>query len=193
MVQRLACIEERIVDATLSEHALQTGNVLGDQRSILRAEIIGNHRHALARLEIDEVGAVREREFELAPVEYVKNDDVVPLAAEIRERVEDRIHWEYGKQTGTLLDEDEPAPSVDFSDIENKYRAKIADRKHEGDRFSDAKQHITVLFVETGEFTTGATKFFSPLNLPSFAIALIPPLAVSAVNLSMFGPRAKPA
>src|SRR6516225_7468421 len=34
----------------------------------------------------------------------------------IRQRIEDRLHWEYAKKTGTLLDDDEPAPPLVFSD-----------------------------------------------------------------------------
>jgi predicted RND superfamily exporter protein len=74
----------------------------------------------------------------------------------IRERVEDRIHWEYGKQTGTLLDEDEPAPSVDFSDIENKYRAQVSGPELEHDRFSSTKLGTTLMLVEVGGFSTSA-------------------------------------
>jgi hypothetical protein len=32
----------------------------------------------------------------------------------VRERIEDRLRWEYGKRAGTLLDESEPPPSLDF-------------------------------------------------------------------------------
>ena len=74
----------------------------------------------------------------------------------IRGRVEDRIHWEYGKQTGTLLDEDEPAPSVDFSDIENKYRAQVSGPELEHDRFSSTRLGTTLMLVEVGGFSTSA-------------------------------------
>jgi predicted RND superfamily exporter protein len=74
----------------------------------------------------------------------------------IRERVEDRIHWEYAKQTDTLLDEDEPAPSVDFSDIENKYRAQVSGPELEHDRFSSTKLGTTLMLVEVGGFSTSA-------------------------------------
>ncbi|HVU52655.1 MAG TPA: MMPL family transporter [Polyangia bacterium] len=83
---------------------------------------------------------------------------LLPLAdlRTIRERVEDRIHWEYGKQTGTLLDEDEPAPSVDFSDIENKYRAQVSGPELEHDRFSSTRLGTTLMLVEVGGFSTSA-------------------------------------
>jgi uncharacterized protein len=74
----------------------------------------------------------------------------------IRERVEDRIHWEYAKQTDTLLDEDEAPPSVDFSDIENKYRAEVSGPELENDRFSSTKLGTTLMIVEVGGFSTSA-------------------------------------
>ena len=39
----------------------------------------------------------------------------------IRERIEARLHWEYGKKTGTLLDEDEPAPHAGLQ----RHRAQV--------------------------------------------------------------------
>jgi hypothetical protein len=80
----------------------------------------------------------------------------LPDLRTIRERVEDRIHWEYGKQTGTLLDDDEPAPSVDFSDIEDKYRAQVSGPELEHDRFSSTRLGTTLMLVEVGGFSTSA-------------------------------------
>jgi predicted RND superfamily exporter protein len=74
----------------------------------------------------------------------------------IRARIEDRIHWEYGKTTGTLLDEDEPAPPLDFSDIESKYRSEVAGPELEHDRFSSSKLGTTLMLVEVGGFSTSA-------------------------------------
>jgi predicted RND superfamily exporter protein len=74
----------------------------------------------------------------------------------IRRRVEERIHWEYAKQSGTLLDEDEPAPSVDFSDIEGKYRSQVSGPELENDRFSSTKLGTTLMLVEVGGFSTSA-------------------------------------
>jgi predicted RND superfamily exporter protein len=74
----------------------------------------------------------------------------------VRERIEDRIHWEYAKKTGTLLDEEEPAPSVDFSDIEQKYRAQVSGPELENDRFSSTKLGTTLMLVEVGGFSTSA-------------------------------------
>jgi predicted RND superfamily exporter protein len=74
----------------------------------------------------------------------------------IRQRIEDRIHWEYAKQTDTLLDEDEPPPSVDFSDIEGKYRAQVSGPELENDRFSSTKLGTTLMLIEVGGFSTSA-------------------------------------
>jgi predicted RND superfamily exporter protein len=81
-----------------------------------------------------------------------------PDLAEILKRIETRRDYEVEKEQGTLLDESQPPPPLDLSDIEKKYDARIGDKKRESGRFSDAAQHITVLFVEAGEFSTGADK-----------------------------------
>ena len=51
----------------------------------------------------------------------------------IRQRIEDRLHWEYGKETGTLLDDTEPAPPLDFSDVEKKYSDRAGRLRPGGD------------------------------------------------------------
>jgi predicted RND superfamily exporter protein len=76
----------------------------------------------------------------------------------VRQRIEDRIHWEYAQQTGTLLDENEPEPSVDFSDIENKYREKTSGPELEHDRFSSSKLGTTLMLVDVGGFSTSASR-----------------------------------
>jgi uncharacterized protein len=96
--------------------------------------------------------------------------DLADLKEALR-RIETRRDYEVAKEQGALLDDDddgrspaspEPgqnldgAPSLDLSDIESKYDKKLGDRKAESGRFSDAKDHLTLLFVEAGEFTTGA-------------------------------------
>jgi hypothetical protein len=74
----------------------------------------------------------------------------------IRERIEDRVHWEYGKTTGTLLDEDDGPPSLDFSDVEAKYRRRVGGGDLVGSRFSNPKLGLTLLLVEVGGFSTSA-------------------------------------
>ena len=76
----------------------------------------------------------------------------------IRERIEDRIHWEYGTATGTLLDEKEPAPPLDFSDIQKRYERQVAGPDLVGNRFSSLKQGVTLLLVEVGGFSTSTHK-----------------------------------
>jgi predicted RND superfamily exporter protein len=76
----------------------------------------------------------------------------------LRERIEERIHWEYGKQTGTLIDDSEPPPRLDFADIEQKYQRRVAGPELVGNRFSSPKLGLTLLLVEVGGFSTSATK-----------------------------------
>jgi predicted RND superfamily exporter protein len=76
----------------------------------------------------------------------------------IRQRIEDRLHWEYAKKTGTLMDEDEPAPELDFSDIERKYGDEVGGGGLEGNRFSNRKQALTLMIIEVGGFSTGASQ-----------------------------------
>jgi len=69
----------------------------------------------------------------------------------IRQRIEERLHWEYAKKTGTLLDEDEPAPPMDFSDIERKYAGEIGGGELEGNRFSNRRLGTTLMIIEVGD------------------------------------------
>ena len=76
----------------------------------------------------------------------------------IRQRIEERLHWEYGKETGTLLDDTEPAPPLDFSDIEKKYSTELGGSALEGTRFSSKKMGVTLMLVEVGGFSTSAAQ-----------------------------------
>jgi uncharacterized protein len=78
---------------------------------------------------------------------------------DVLRRIEARRDYEVGLESGSLLDDSEPPPSVDVSDIEKKYDKKQSREKgnpSEHGRYSDAAKHLTLLFVEAGEFTTGA-------------------------------------
>ncbi|MCU0690233.1 MAG: MMPL family transporter [Polyangiaceae bacterium] len=78
----------------------------------------------------------------------------------IRERVEARRDWEVSSAMGSnLLDDDEPAPSLDFSDIEKRYRERdlSADRFQNG-RFTSAGAKASVLLVEIAGYSTGTDK-----------------------------------
>jgi hypothetical protein len=76
----------------------------------------------------------------------------------IRERIEARLHWEYAKTTDTLLDEDEPAPPLDFSDIEKKYAGELGGGDLEGNRFSNRQLGLTLMLIEVGGFSTSAAQ-----------------------------------
>jgi uncharacterized protein len=76
----------------------------------------------------------------------------------IRERIEARLHWEYAKKTDTLLDEDEPAPPLDFSDIEKKYAGELGGGDLDGSRFSNRHLGLTLMLIEVGGFSTSAAQ-----------------------------------
>ena len=83
---------------------------------------------------------------------YVDLADLVT----IRERIVARRDYEVAKQTGSLLDDSEAAPSVDFSDLQKKYEGRTSglDRFPTG-RFSNAEQKATLMLIEVGEFSPG--------------------------------------
>ncbi len=99
-------------------------------------------------------------------VEHAFIDEHAPLYVDlpdlkiIRKRIEARRDYEVSNATGVSLDDDEPPPSIDMSDIEKKYDARIARRGQgaEGDRFASKDKHLTMLFVEAGGFSSGADK-----------------------------------
>ena len=80
----------------------------------------------------------------------------------IRERVEARLHWEYAKKTDTLLDADEPAPPLDFTDIEHKYAGQLGGGDLEGNRFSNRQLGLTLMLIEVGGFSTSAAQAGDP-------------------------------
>jgi hypothetical protein len=76
----------------------------------------------------------------------------------IRARIEARRDYEVTKSVGAALD-DEPAPSLDFSDIESKYRDRDPSRgRFPNGRFSSVEQGTSLLLIEVGGFSTGAEK-----------------------------------
>ncbi len=99
------------------------------------------------------VGFAAERAFieRYAPLLIDKAD-----LQTIRERLEDRLRYEYGKRAGTLIDEDEPEPPLDFSDIEARYKQDSAWDHLVGDRFTSPKLGLSLLLIETGGFSTNA-------------------------------------
>ncbi len=75
----------------------------------------------------------------------------------IRARVEARRDWEVSRGTGADLDEDEPAPALDFTDIEKKYDERAgggSKNRFPGGRFTSKEKHLTLMLIEVGGFTT---------------------------------------
>jgi predicted RND superfamily exporter protein len=97
-------------------------------------------------------GVFEEREFlKKHAALYVDLPDLV----ELRRRIEARRDYEVTKQMGMELT-DEPPPSLDISDLEQKYRPRIdASRRFPTGRFSSAEQKLTLLLIEVPGFATG--------------------------------------
>jgi predicted RND superfamily exporter protein len=85
---------------------------------------------------------------------YAELEDLVA----IRDRIKARRSWELSNASGASLS-DEPAPSLDFSDINRKYeeRAKGVTGYARG-RFSSAEPPTSLLLIEVGDFSTGADR-----------------------------------
>jgi uncharacterized protein len=103
------------------------------------------------------LGNAEERAFleKHAPL-YLDTADL----KEIRARIEKRRDWEAARETGVSLDDDEPAPALDFKDIEDKYKARTPSSGGADDangRWSSKKLHLTMLLIEVGSsFSAGA-------------------------------------
>ena len=74
----------------------------------------------------------------------------------IRERVDERLRWEFGQRAGTLIDDSEPAPPLDFSDVEKRYQPSSTWSELSGDRFTSPRLGLSLLLIETGGFSTSA-------------------------------------
>jgi uncharacterized protein len=135
-----------VVDTGTPENLPAAERLLDDLAARIRAYPPGQVREV-------RTGSQAERKFveAHAPL-YVDVDDL----KEVLRRIEARRDYEVSKESGSLLDDSEPPPSLEMQDIEDKYDKKVSDKKNETGRFSDAASHITLLFVEAGEFTTGA-------------------------------------
>jgi uncharacterized protein len=82
--------------------------------------------------------------------------DLVDLRS-IRARIEARRDYEAEKETGALLDEDAPAPPIDFGDIQSRYEKRLGvdHERGAGGRYTSVQDHLTVLVVELGQYSTG--------------------------------------
>jgi hypothetical protein len=120
---------------------------------------------------IDELAA-RVRQYPPAQVSDVRTGDQVERAfldkhgalyldlsdlRSIQGRIEARRDYEAERETGALLDDDAAAPPVDFSDIQARYdkRLGIKPDQGEGGRYTSARDHLTVLVIELGQYSTG--------------------------------------
>jgi predicted RND superfamily exporter protein len=100
-------------------------------------------------------GSAEERAFleAHAPL-YVGLADLKTIQA----RIEARRDYEASKETGALLDEDSPPPSLDFDDIQKKYDAQLpkgGDSEH--GRYVSTKLRTAVLLVEVGGFSSSGS------------------------------------
>jgi len=99
-------------------------------------------------------GTEAERQFleKNAPL-YVD----LPDLETVRSRIEARRDYEVSRALGTALDDDDKPPSVDFSDLMQRYETKLEGVKshRDGDRFSSTELHTTLLIAEVGSFSTG--------------------------------------
>jgi hypothetical protein len=74
----------------------------------------------------------------------------------VRDRIEARRDWEASKETGALLDENEPPPPLDFDDIQNKYDARLGGaRRFEDDHFANRSETSALILIQAAEFGTG--------------------------------------
>jgi predicted RND superfamily exporter protein len=98
------------------------------------------------------LGTASERRFieQHLPL-YLDIDDLELL----RQRVEDRIHYELMKEQDMLLDDSEPPPSLDFADLEKKYQSRLDGPALAGERFSSRTLGLSLMLVEVGGFSTG--------------------------------------
>jgi predicted RND superfamily exporter protein len=118
----------------------------------LAARVRAYPRHLIGNLRL---GIAAERAFIEGHAAELLDIEDLHL---IRERIDARLHYEYGRETGTLLDDSEGPPPLDFSDIERRYQARAPTSRLDGDRFGNAHLGTTLLLIETGTFSTGATE-----------------------------------
>jgi len=92
---------------------------------------------------------------------------------EVRRRIEARRDYEVSKDEGQLLDEDEPPPSIDISDIEHKYDDRISSGRD--GHLESSKLAAAMLTVEAGGYNTGAEKDRALLSRVKADVAALDP------------------
>ena len=86
---------------------------------------------------------------------FVATDDL----KSIKERITERRNYEVSKQTGTLLDANDPPPSIDFTDIQEKYASRASGmNRFPNGRFTNVELKATMLLVEAGEYKPGQSR-----------------------------------
>ena len=95
------------------------------------------------------VGAADEKRFfeQFGPL-YIQPSDL----SEIQHRIQSRKSWEARRKLDILLD-DEPAPPLDFSDLQQKYRRQLPGTAGTEARFSSTDGAVSVLLIEGTEKT----------------------------------------
>ena len=106
------------------------------------------------------VGGADEKRFfdQFGPL-YIAPADL----AEIQRRIQARKSWEARRKLDILF-EDEPAPPLDFSDLQQKYRRQLPGTAGTEARFSNTEAAVSVLLIEGTEQTArlaGARKLVS--------------------------------
>ncbi len=107
----------------------------------------------------------------------------------VRRRIEARRDWEASKETGALLDEDDPPPPLDFADIQKKYDERSRGSGHFDDnRYASKELHTALILVEVGEFETGRGRSKELLeDVKADVAALHPESYVAAMRLGFTG------
>jgi uncharacterized membrane protein YdfJ with MMPL/SSD domain len=75
----------------------------------------------------------------------------------MRSRIEARRDFEAERETGALLDEEATPPPVEFGDLQSRYEKRMG-AGHErgaGGRYTSVKDHLAVLVIELGQYSTG--------------------------------------
>ncbi|HWL87508.1 MAG TPA: hypothetical protein VNO21_17005, partial [Polyangiaceae bacterium] len=74
------------------------------------------------------------------------------------ERIVSRRDYEVTRATGAALEDDDPPPALDFSDIQSKYDHKSErSEARQRSRYTDEEKHLSVLLIELQDSTgTGA-------------------------------------
>jgi len=106
----------------------------------------------------------------------------------IRARIEARRDYEVQKQTGSSLDDSDTPPALDFSDLEAKYKDRLGGDGQERfptGRYSSAPQHVSLMLIEVGEFSTGRGRGTELLNRVKADIASLGGAAHYAPNMKV--------